>query len=325
MTALTEVDYLVVDVETTGFSPRRGDRVVEAAVLRCRPGEGVVDRFTTLVNPERPMGATHVHRVRTDHVRSAPTFFRVAERLRRRLSGGVVVAHNLGFDLAFLDSEFERAGHPRLTGPTLCTMELASQLALPVAGRSLAACCRHFTIPLNEAHGAEHDAQATAQLLLCLLREARATGLRRLDDLTSTAHHEHVASSPIETTGPRFHEAGAPTRKSLRLSAAVRRVADTTPMGCAATAAYLSLVDSVLMDGVLTPAEANALTAKARRCSLDEDAVRQLHVEYLQQLADAAEHDGKLAPDDIESLNAVGTLLGVDLPRCAAASNGQES
>jgi DNA polymerase III subunit epsilon len=324
VTALTDTDYLVVDVETTGFSPRRGDRIIEAAVLRCRPGRGVIDRFTTLVDPERAIGASHVHRLHAHDLRGAPTFVGVAERLRARLSGGVVVAHNLRFDIAFLDAEFERAGHRRIDGPTLCTMELASRLDLPVPGRSLAACCEHFTIPLTAAHGAEHDAHATAKLLLHLLRDARAKGLGRLDDLALATGPEHTTPSPEATPHRPRAEAPTPARKPLRLVAAVRRVADTTPMGSPEAAAYLSLVDRVLLDGVLTATEADALIAMARRCCLDDNDVERLHVEYLRRLAEAAGWDGALGRDETEDLGAVAALLGVHMPEWRTPGDEQE-
>lgn len=325
MTALTDTDYLVVDVETTGFSPRRGDRIIEAAVLRCRPGRGVIDRFTTLVNPERPIGASHVHRLHAHDLHGAPTFVGVAERLRAQLSGGIVVAHNIRFDIAFLDAEFERAGHRRIDGPTLCTMELAARLDLPVPGRSLAACCEHFTIPLTAAHGAEHDAHATAKLLLHLLRDARAKGLGRLDDLALTTCPEHATTPPPETTARRPRaKAPTPVGRPLRLVAAVRRVADTTPMGSPEAAAYLSLVDWVLLDGVLTATEADALIAMARRCRLNDNDVERLHVEYLRRLAVAAGWDGGVGRDETEDLGAVAALLGVHMPERRTPDDEQE-
>jgi len=184
-TDLSEADYVVLDVETTGFSAQRGDRVVGIAMLRCRPGEGVVDRFATLVNPGRAIGPTQVHRLTERHVSHAPTFAKLIPRLRRQISGAVVVAHNARFDVAFLDAEFARAGSRLPPTLTLCTIELAESLGIDLPDKTLAGCCRELGVPIEERrmHGASTDAQATAGVLLRLLRTARLNGISNLAGL----------------------------------------------------------------------------------------------------------------------------------------------
>jgi DNA polymerase-3 subunit epsilon len=182
---LSETDYVVLDLETTGFAASGDDRVVEVALLRCRPGEGVVDRFATLVNPRRDVGPTRIHRLREHDVHGAPPFEALIPQLRRRLSGAVLVAHNLRFDLGFLHAEFGRAGASLPAVPTVCTLELVKRLGVEVEDTSLAGCCRALAVPFDDrrAHGAGADAHATAGLLLRLLRTARKRGLRTLADL----------------------------------------------------------------------------------------------------------------------------------------------
>ena len=184
-TRLSETDYVVLDLETTGFSAERGDRVVEIAMLRCRPGEGIIDRFVTLVNPGRAIGPTQVHRLTDRHMSTAPTFARLIPRLRRQISGAVIVAHNARFDLAFLHAEFGQAGSRLPPTLTLCTIELAESLGIDLPDKTLAGCCRELGVPVEERrmHGAAMDAQATAGVLLRLLRAARLGGIANLADL----------------------------------------------------------------------------------------------------------------------------------------------
>lgn len=91
-------DFCVIDVETTGFSPRLGDRVVEVAAVRMSRNGAVLDEWSTLVNPGRDVGAIHVHGITAGEVLDAPTFREVAGDLVERLDGAVFVAHNLRFD-----------------------------------------------------------------------------------------------------------------------------------------------------------------------------------------------------------------------------------
>src|SRR5690606_4867295 len=110
LTILREVGdvYAVIDVETTGLYPGGHDRVVEVAVVHLDSRGTVEDRWCTLVNPGRDLGARHIHGIRTADVLDAPTFGEIAGRLARLLRGRSPVAHNQRFDLAFLRAEFGR-------------------------------------------------------------------------------------------------------------------------------------------------------------------------------------------------------------------------
>jgi len=129
ITAPAAVGFAVIDMETTGLDPNV-DRVVEIAVVRTDSHGVVVDEWTTLVNPGRPVGARSVHGITAADVRDAPRFAQVVGALNARLSGRAVVAHNAPFDLGFLRAEYARAGWELSAVPFLCTLE-ASSLYLP--------------------------------------------------------------------------------------------------------------------------------------------------------------------------------------------------
>jgi DNA polymerase-3 subunit epsilon len=306
MDRLRESDYVVVDVETTGFAADRGDRIVEIALLRCRPGHGVVERFVTLVDPQVPVRARRVHGISADDVRRAPKFIDIAAEIRRRLESAVIVAHNIRFDLAFLDTELARSGSALPESPTLCTMGLVTRLAVPVPGRSLRACCDHFAIDLRREHGAEHDAQAAAHLLLRLLREALARGWDELDDLGCVPAKRR--STAVGRTPAQLVDAAPASR---RLVTAARTLGDTWPVADANVAAYLDLLDRVLADRVVTAAEVDALAAMAQRCELDRTVVSATHREYLGRLVAAARDDGVLSDDELRDIAEVASLLGI--------------
>ncbi|MGD2154633.1 MAG: 3'-5' exonuclease [Gemmatimonadales bacterium] len=164
--SLSDVDFVVVDVESTGGSPARGDRVTEVAAMRMRDGE-LVDSFESLVNPERPIppSVTALTNITEEMVADAPKFRELLEPLKRTLRGAVFVAHNVGFDWRFLDSEFRRCGGGRLEGERLCTLRLARRLHPELRRRSLAVLANHYAIPVESHHRAGDDARATAELL----------------------------------------------------------------------------------------------------------------------------------------------------------------
>lgn len=159
--------YAVLDLETTGFSQPKGDRIVEIGIVALDADGGLDGEWTTLVNPERVVGATRVHHITARDVVRAPTMAQLAPELVELLRGRIVVAHNAAFDVPFLTAELTRVGVP-LAGtrlPQLCTMRLSSYF-LSTRTRRLVDCCQAAGISLVDAHSALGDARATARLLV---------------------------------------------------------------------------------------------------------------------------------------------------------------
>lgn len=108
---LADLPLVFLDTETTGLTPRFGDRIVEIALARFR-GDVMENLFTTLVNPERSIspGAARIHGITDCDVVDAPRFREIAAQVLAELDGAVLVAHNAPFDLGFVASEFQQAG-----------------------------------------------------------------------------------------------------------------------------------------------------------------------------------------------------------------------
>jgi DNA polymerase-3 subunit epsilon len=174
---LSAVSFAVVDVETTGTRSRGVDRVTEIAVARVRGGE-IVEVYSQLVNPERPIPShiTALTHITWAMVKDQPPFRHIAEQITDRLAGHVFVAHNAAFDWRFVSEELSRGG-VRLTGPRLCTVRLARMLLPQLRRRSLDHVTRFFGIDIEARHRAGGDAEATARVLLRLLRIAEQEGL----------------------------------------------------------------------------------------------------------------------------------------------------
>jgi DNA polymerase-3 subunit epsilon len=174
---VADLEFAVVDLETTGFSPGRGDRIVEIGVVRVAGDGRVLREWTTLIDPGRAVGATRVHRITAADVRGAPRFADIAGELAALFAGAVVVAHNASFEQRFLEAEFAAAGVALPAVPALCTMRLARETALPLDDHKLGTCCAHFGLEFRDAHAALADARVTARLLPLLLGSARARAL----------------------------------------------------------------------------------------------------------------------------------------------------
>ena len=179
---LGRTPFAVLDLETTGFSPWLGDRVVEVAVVRTAPDGTVESSWTTLLNPERDVGPTRVHGLREADVADAPRFLDEAGDIAARLDGAIVVAHNARFDLGFLTAEYARLGATAPAWPALCTLELSYRLGRLGGGR-LGACIAAEGLTHEDKHSALGDATATAGLLATYLSRAAEHGITNLADL----------------------------------------------------------------------------------------------------------------------------------------------
>jgi DNA polymerase-3 subunit epsilon len=154
----------IIDVETTGLSPRRHDRVLEVAAIVIEGDGRIVREFVSIVNPARDVGPSRIHGLTAADILHAPQFGEIAGLLVKALQGTIAIAgHNVRFDRQFMESEFSRIDSPMPKCFTICTMQLAG-------GGKLSKCCGDYGIPLSgDAHHALADARATARLLSILL------------------------------------------------------------------------------------------------------------------------------------------------------------
>ena len=162
---MAERVYVALDLETTGLDQNR-DAIIEIGAVKFS-GDRVIDRFKTLVNPQRaiPRLITQITGIRDADVVDAPTIERVLPEVLAFVDSEVsaVIAHNADFDLGFL-----RAAGVNFRRPAYDTVELATILLPGAASYNLGELCLRFGIPLVDAHRAPDDAEATGHLFRVL-------------------------------------------------------------------------------------------------------------------------------------------------------------
>ena len=188
-TAITQVRFAVVDVETSGLSTRR-HRVLQVAVVTV-DGDGVeIDRWSSLVRPRHRwwfrLGPRHIHGLARVELRTAPPASTVVAELARRLDGSTFTAHNAGFDAAFLRRLAARDGTTLSLGPQLCTLRLSRRLDPErQLSHRLADVTARYGIANERPHDALEDALATAAVLPHLLRAHGVTTADQLSRFTT--------------------------------------------------------------------------------------------------------------------------------------------
>lgn len=167
---LAEASFVVVDLETTGGGPERGDSIIEIGAVRVSGGN-VVDTFQSLIDPGRrlPPFITRLTGIDDAMLAGQPPIADILPQFARFAADAVLVAHNARFDRAFLDAAWRIVLGQPVASHFLCTLRLARRLLPALRKRSLDALAAHFGILSVDRHRALGDARITAEVLFHML------------------------------------------------------------------------------------------------------------------------------------------------------------
>ncbi|KKI88758.1 hypothetical protein WQ54_30080 [Bacillus sp. SA1-12] len=181
---MKEQRFVVIDLETTGNAPKKGDKIIQIAAVVIENGQ-IVDRYMSFVNPlqEIPLFIEQLTGITNEMVKDAPSFDEIAEELISLIHDAYFVAHNVYFDLSFLQEEFKSCGF-QFTGPILDTVELA-RVAFPTEkSYKLTDLSEEFNMLHESPHRADSDAEVTALLLLKILEKLKCLPVITLQQLS---------------------------------------------------------------------------------------------------------------------------------------------
>ena len=188
-----------LDLETTGLSPKNGDRVCEIAAVaydNYTPLPADTGVFQTYVNPQAPVGASFdTHHLSDEFLSDKPLFKQVADDLAEFLRDTHVVAHNAVFDHEFLNMEFRLLNMPpleQLASSITCSQIEFAKLGVSVR-KNLDAMCEHYGIS-TEARRDRHSAIVDAELLAKAYMRMRTKQTNI--DLSPTINAADLAAAP---------------------------------------------------------------------------------------------------------------------------------
>jgi len=135
---ISEFEVVVLDLETSGFSPKV-ERVIEASAVILR-GEDVISTFSSLCNPDRAVGqkVTELTGISNEMLQGADTNGTVMLGLHEFIGNRPIICHNASFDKRFLEMEMKKIGKS-ISNEFLCTLLLARRLVVSEEGHSLQA------------------------------------------------------------------------------------------------------------------------------------------------------------------------------------------
>jgi DNA polymerase III subunit epsilon len=164
-TSFYDLDYAVVDLETTGSKPGVS-QIIEIGIVKIQNRE-IIDTYQTFVNPGTPIPEfiTGMTGISDSDVEFAPILPDIAPKFLPMLDNSVFVAHNVAFDYNFLQKNLKLCGY-EFASNKLCTVQLARKLLPQLHHHTLDDVAGHFHIEIPSRHRALDDALATGKSLL---------------------------------------------------------------------------------------------------------------------------------------------------------------
>ena len=162
-------DFVVFDIETTGFSPVN-NRIIEIGAVKVSGGE-IVDRYSTFVNPDVPIPfeiekLTHI---KDEMVMDSPQIDVILPQFLEFCDGCVMVAHNANFDMSFIMENCRRLGYAA-EFTYVDTMNTARILLPNQAKHTLDAVAKTLNVVLESHHRAVDDAECTAHIFVKFIK-----------------------------------------------------------------------------------------------------------------------------------------------------------
>ncbi len=164
---------IILDTETTGLDPFRGDRVVEIGCVEIFNRMPTGQYFHRHINPERemPAEAFAVHGLSTAFLADKPLFLHVVEEFLEFIADAPLVIHNASFDIAFINAELERISRPAIARDRLVDTLLLARRKHPGVSNRLDDLCSRYAIDNSKRtkHGALLDAELLAEVYIDLI------------------------------------------------------------------------------------------------------------------------------------------------------------
>ena len=192
-----DADYVVFDLETTGFSPET-NRIIEIGAVKVQNGK-IVDKFSTFVNPQVPIPfrIEQLTSINDSMVIDAPVIADILPEFMKFCEGCVMVAHNADFDMSFIKKNCQRLDIP--CKPTIVDTVALARVLLPNLNRfKLETVAKALGVSLENHHRAVDDAGCTAEIFVKFIEMLRERGMSTLDEVNAmgTSSVQNVQKMP---------------------------------------------------------------------------------------------------------------------------------
>jgi len=218
MTMLDQIPFTFLDCETTGLSPKFGDKICEIALLKVKGGK-IQESYQALINPGRSisLGATAVNGITDEMVKGAPYFSEIAEKLIRIIGDSVIIAHNAKFDLSFLAAQFQNSRIPPFDNIVIDTLILARRY-YTFPSNSLGNICSSLNFLIRDEHRAMGDVLLTKMVFEKFLTDFKEKGITTLEEILSLQGGSVSVSMEEEIPLPPLLDEAIKRKKKVKIN-----------------------------------------------------------------------------------------------------------
>lgn len=191
-------DFVVFDIETTGFSSVK-NKIIEIGAVKVSGGQ-ITDRYSTFVNPEVPIPyeIEKLTSINDEMVMNAPTIEVILPEFMKFCDGCIMVAHNAEFDMSFIRENCRRQGFST-EFTVVDTLGMARSMFENLKNYKLDTVVEAVGGSLEHHHRAVDDAESTADIFVKLSARLKERGITDLDALNAMSHMSASAVKKLRT------------------------------------------------------------------------------------------------------------------------------
>lgn len=302
--------FAILDIETTGFSPKKGDKIVEIAIISIDCNGNEVDRYETLINPRREVTATNIHGITAEMLQNAPTIDMIIGDIVFHLNNKTIVGHNIQFDLSFINHEIKRHFQIQDEIYGICTLNLSKIIEPNLPMRKLETLCSYFNIDNKNSHSAIGDCEATVQLFTILKNQYLENyGVDKFYKFINPVRLN--VDFKVSDNSLRRENAITISKQEVNQFNVFLNRLSTIECEEIPVQEYLNVLDDILADRIITQTELETLSDLAFEFKISQSQVIEIHQEYVRKLVRIYLLDNILTQSEIVDLEKVCELLSI--------------
>ena len=201
-TLLSE-EYVVFDLETTGFNAAGGDSIIEIGAVKLKDGE-IIDKFDKLIKPPKPITEriTSVTSITNEMVADCPNEEFAVKEFLKWAGDDVMVAHNAKFDTSFIEMCYKKYNLGEYKNTVIDTLALSRILDQEASRHGLSAITKRYGVEFDEEshHRGDYDALATALVFHKMMKKLEGINILKISDLETL-----ISSEDIHKFGRTYH------------------------------------------------------------------------------------------------------------------------
>ncbi len=190
-------EFVAIDTETTGRSPDRNE-IIEVSAVRYRNGRAV-EAYETLIKPDRPVNLfiSMLTGITNKKLKDAPPACDVFFPLWKFIGSSVLVGHNIGFDIRFLNCLADQFGARALSNDYIDTLTVARRAFPSMSSHKLSDLAEAFDLPSDGFHRAGYDSRMAAKVLLYIAEGGKAVRVVEKKERPKMWFREYVKVSEL--------------------------------------------------------------------------------------------------------------------------------